>query len=113
MPRIGRVICLALGILATGGEAFASYYANMSGQLEGFYTYADGDYIYLRLVNQPTTHSGCNPSFFVIPETVPPDRRKAMLARLALAYALKEPVNIGYAANGDCQHGYINVYRVG
>jgi hypothetical protein len=93
--------------------AHAVYDANMSGYLEGFYVYSDGDYIYFRLKNQPTSHNGCNPSYFVIPSAVPLERRKAMLARLSLAYAMQESVNIGYAANGDCGHGYINVYRVG
>lgn len=105
------VLCLATVAAATCVQA--AYDANMRGPLEGFYVYADGDHVYFRLQNQPTSHNGCNPAYFVIPASVPADRRKAMLARLSLAFALQEQVNIGYAANGDCAHGYINVYRVG
>lgn len=111
---------LAVGLIATlicatvvNNNAKAAYDANMSGQLEGFYVYTEADHIYLRLKNQPTNHAGCNPYFFVVPGTVPADRRKAIIARLSLAYALGESVNIGYAANGDCANGYIQVYRVG
>jgi len=92
---------------------WAAYDANMVGEIEGFYVYSDTDQVYFRLKNQPTSHNGCNHQYFVIPTSVSADRRKAMLARLSLAYAMREPVNIGYAANGDCGHGYINVYRVG
>lgn len=94
--------------------ANAAYNSNMRGELEGFYVYSDGDYIYFRLKNQPTSHGFCNPYYFVIPETVSSDRRKAMLARLSLAFALKESVNIGYDSMGNCAHGgYIRVHRVG
>jgi hypothetical protein len=110
--KLNSLVILAASIAAST-LASASYDANMTGQLEGFYVYADGDYVYFRLKNQPTSHNGCNPAYFVIPSTVPADRRKAMLARLSLAYAMQETVNIGYSANGDCGHGYINVYRVG
>jgi hypothetical protein len=94
-------------------SANAAYDANVAGELDGFYVYSDVDSIYLRLKNQPTSHNGCNPSYFVIPSTVPADRRKAMLARLSLAYALGETLNIGFAANNDCADGYIRAYRVG
>lgn len=108
-----KIATLTAALLLMCSNATAAYDANMVGQLEGFYVYADGDYIYFRLKNQPTSHNGCNPNYFVIPSAVPTDRRKAMLARLSLAYGLQEPVNIGYSANGDCAHGYINAYRVG
>jgi hypothetical protein len=106
-------VFMALMIAVVGNSANAAYDANMSGELEGFYVYSESDYIYFRLKNQPSSHVGCNPTYFVILETVSADRRKAMFARLSLAYAMQEPVNIGYAANGDCAHGYIQVYRVG
>lgn len=95
------------------GEATAAYNANMRGQLEGFYIYADADYIYFRLKNQPSTHPSCDPTYFVIPDTVPADRRKMMVARLSLAYAMQEIVNIGYDSTGECAGGYIRAHRVG
>ncbi|MDR0779081.1 MAG: hypothetical protein LBF16_00075 [Pseudomonadales bacterium] len=106
-------IFIALLVVVTCNSASASYDANMSGEIEGFYVYAEGDYVFFRLKNQPGSHFGCDPTYFVIPETVSADRRKALLARLSLAYAMQEVVNIGYAANGDCAAGYIRVYRVG
>jgi hypothetical protein len=110
--KLGVAVLIMAGLTAPM-SSFAAYDANMVGQIEGFYVYADGDYVYFRLKNQPVSHNGCSPHYFVIPSTVSADRRKAMLARLSLAYAMQETVNIGFAANGDCADGYINVYRVG
>ena len=93
--------------------AFAAYNANMQGKLSDVMVYSDGDYIYLRLENQPDSHPQCNPSYFVIAATVPLERRKMMLARLMMAYASGEVVNLGYDSQGDCSHGYIRVHRVG
>jgi hypothetical protein len=36
-----------------------------------------------------------------------------MLARLLLAKASGEVLNLGYDATGDCAEGYIRVHRVG
>ena len=93
--------------------AIAAYNANMEGKLTLVAVYADGDYIYLRLDNQPTSHPQCNPSYFVIHETVPLDRRQMMLSRLMMAYAAGETVNLGYDGTGDCAHGYMRVHRAG
>jgi hypothetical protein len=93
--------------------ASAVYNANLSGVLAFVSIYADGDYIYLALNNQPTSHPGCNPAYFVIDGAVPLERRQMMLARLLTSYATKEVVNIGYDNVGDCVHGYIRVHRVG
>ncbi|MDX1252756.1 MAG: hypothetical protein IDH49_10995 [Gammaproteobacteria bacterium] len=109
---MNRVI-LAIALFAASAFSEAAYNANMAGELEGFYVYAEGDYIYFRLKNQPSSHPTCSPVYFVIPETVSSDRRKAMLSRLSLAYATKEIVTIGYDNTGDCAHGYLRVYRVG
>lgn len=106
-------LAVLFGFAAHSVGAGAAYDANMSGQIEGFYVYTYGDHIYFRLRNQPTSHNGCNPNYFVIPAAVSADRRKALLARLSLAHAMQETVNIGYAANGDCADGYIHVHRVG
>lgn len=95
-------------------SASAYYNANFAGELEGYYIYADGDFVYLRLKNQSSVPGVCNTTYFVIPETVPADRRKMMVARLSVAFAMKETVNIGYdAEGGDCVHGYLRVHRVG
>jgi hypothetical protein len=99
--------------LVLSPPASAAYNANMSGVLTFVGAYADGDYIYLALSNQPTSHPGCNPTYFVIDDTVPLERRQMMLARLLTSYAMKEPVNIGYDNVGDCAKGYIRVHRAG
>lgn len=100
-------------ILVLSNSALAAYNANMSGVLTGVYVYADGDYIYLRLNNQPTSHPACNPSYFVIAADVPQQRKQMMLSRLLTSYALKESINIGYDSTGGCADGYIRVHRVG
>lgn len=103
----------AIALLAAASFSEAAYNANMSGELEGLFVYAESDFIYFRLKNQPTSHPTCNPAYFVIPDTVPSDRRKMMLSRLSLAYATKEIVNVGYDKTGDCVSGYLRVHRVG
>jgi hypothetical protein len=106
---------LVCGAMASAPwHAVQAYYnANMSGVVSDFWAYADADHIYFRLQNQPTSHPGCNPSYFVIDGALPLERRKAMWQRLALAYALKEPVNVGYDNAGDCASTYLRVHRVG
>ena len=107
------ITVLALFCVLAAERAVAEYNANISGQLEGVYVYDYADYVYFRLKNQPTAHPGCDPTYFVIPESVPADRRKAMLARLYLSYSMQDSVNIGYDAVGQCANGYLRVHRVG
>lgn len=85
----------------------------MQGTLTGVYVYTDGDYIYFRLNNQPTSHPKCKSNYFVIPSTVPQNRREMLLSRLLTAYSMKEKVNIGYDNSVECANGYIKVHRVG
>lgn len=110
MKRIILIAALSAGL--TFQNASAVYNNNISGQLDSVLSYAEHDVILLRLKNQPT-HPLCNSQYFAIPDTVPADRRKLMFARLSLAYAMKESVNIGYDSTGDCAHGYMRVHRVG
>lgn len=93
--------------------ASAVYNANITGEISQIITYADTDSIYVRLVNQPTSHPACTPSLFAFPASIPADRRKILLARLLTAYAQHEVVNIGYDSSGDCADGYIRGHRVG
>ncbi len=106
-------LILALCFTILSYSAFAQHNANMRGVLEGVYVYTDGDYIYFRLKNQPTSHPSCNPKYFVIDSSVPHERQQMLLTRLMTAYTTKENVNIGYDAEGDCAHTYIRVHRVG
>ncbi|WP_104401524.1 hypothetical protein [Vibrio penaeicida] len=107
------IVLQSVLLIFASGTAFANYNSNMTGVLKGVFVYTDGDYIYLTLENQPKSHPTCKPNYFVIPDTVPSDRRQMLLSRLLTAYASKETVNIGFDARGDCAHGYIRVHRVG
>jgi len=104
---------LMLAILLISYTTFAAYNSNMSGVIKNIMVYTDGDYIYLRLMNQPISHPTCNPQFFVIDGSISIDRRQMLLSRLMMAYASKENVNIGYDGTGSCANGYIRVHRVG
>jgi hypothetical protein len=92
--------------------AFAVYNANGGFIITGVLTYTETDSIYIQ-VSAPPAHSGCSNTFFVIPSTTLVDRRKILLARLLLAKATNEALNIGYDATGDCADGYIRVHRLG
>ena len=85
----------------------------MRGLLTGVFVYTDGDYIYFTLSNQPKNHPKCKSNYFVIPSSVPQNRREMLLSRLLTAYAMKENVNIGYDNSVECADGYIKVHRVG
>lgn len=94
-------------------SAYATYNANTMGVVVDVVAYTEGDYIFFRLADQPTSHPQCNPAFFVIPDSVPESRRQMLFARLLAAEASGEPQNIGYDATGECANGYIRVHRVG
>lgn len=105
--------CIAVAFAFASSSARAAYNANTSGVVISVVTYTDADYILFRLSNQPASHPSCNSNFFAISSTVSADRRKNMLARLLLAKATGEPIDIGYDNTSDCADGYIHVYRVG
>lgn len=93
--------------------SLAAYNSNISGRVLWVANYMDGDYIYFALDNQPTSHPGCSPTYFVISEDVPQNRRNQALAQLLVARETGNSLNIGYDSSGDCAHGYIRVHRVG
>ncbi len=106
-------VILPLVLSLFSHSVFAEYNDNMSGKVASVLTYTDSDYIYFTLDNQPTSHSACNPAFFVIEETIPYERRQILLSRLLTAYAKQESLNIGFDNAGNCAHGYIRVHRIG
>jgi hypothetical protein len=112
MIRIFRGLFLGALAAMVPVSAFAVYNANGQFVIAGVLTYADTDAIYI-VVAAPPSHSGCANTHFVIAGAIPADRRKAMLARLLLAKATGEVLNLGYDATGDCAEGYIRVHRVG
>jgi hypothetical protein len=107
------LVGLMLVPLFAGPPAHAVYNANMSGVVTDVLTYADGNVVLIRLNNQPASHPACNAMLIAIDHTVTADRRKLMMARLMLALANKESINIGYDATGECADTYIRVHRVG
>jgi len=109
-----KLILVLFGIYSLfSTDTFAQYNANLRGVLEGVYVYTDSDHIYIKLKNQPTTHPSCKTNYFVIDASVPLERRQMLLSRLMAAFAMKENVNLGYDAEGDCANTYIRVHRVG
>jgi hypothetical protein len=119
---INRGLAVILGGLALflGSTADATYNANLTGTVVSFATYDNGEILVI-LGNQPSSNGACSATFFELdpPEvggsTVVNDAAfDRMTARLAMAYAAGEPVNLGYDNAGNCAAGgYIRVYRVG
>jgi hypothetical protein len=93
--------------------AQAGYNANMTGVVTEVLTYLDSTMILFRLDNQPTTHPLCNPVYFAVNVATDSEVRKQVLARLLVAKATGESVNIGYDNAADCSHSYIRAWRVG
>lgn len=112
LPPSVRLYSLAAAVVLAL-PAVAGYDENMQGVVADVVLYAYDDKIYFRLENQPSAHPACNPVYFAIDTATPADRRKMMLARLLLAKATKEPMNVGFDKTGDCSHTYIRVHRVG
>jgi hypothetical protein len=111
---VRKLLCtLACFINFVSLDATAAYNANIQSELKHVGVYTDGDYIYITLKNQPSTHPTCKPNYFVVADDVPEQRRQIILSRLLAAYAMKETVNIGYDNAGSCAHGYIRVHEVG
>lgn len=107
-----RKLLIAMLAALVPTAAFATYNANGGFSITGVLTYTETDSIYI-MVSAPPAHSGCSNAFFVIPSTTTPDRRKILVARLLLAKATNETVNLGYDGTGDCADGYIRVHRIG
>lgn len=109
-----KKIVMLIAVILASTQTWAGYNANMKGVIQNLNVYAAGDYIYIKLKNQPASHPGCNPSYFVITGDLPENRRNMLFSRLLAAYMSKESVNIGYDSQaGDCADGYIRVHRAG
>jgi hypothetical protein len=104
---------LVLASLAAPHAANAGFNANIAGVVTMVNIYMYSDSIYLTLSNQPSSHPGCNPTYFVIPSTVTQNVRSQAFAALVAARLTGEPIHIGYDSTGDCAEGYIQVFRVG
>jgi hypothetical protein len=111
--RLFKKVVVGSWVLGFSLASSAAYNSNMQGVLKHVAIYADSDYIYIGLENQPASHPACKSTYFVISEEVPAERRQMLLSRLLMAYATKENVNIGYDGQGNCAHGYIRLHEVG
>lgn len=105
------VAALASGLVASAPVG-AVYNANITGRVTTVITYADADYIYFILDNQPTSLP-CAAGYFVIPSSVPQNRRNQAFAQLLAAKETGALLNIGYDAQGQCVEGGVQVHRVG
>jgi hypothetical protein len=112
MQKLTSAVLGAFALVASP-NAIAVYNANMTGVVTSVWSYTEFDLIYFQLSTQPSTHPSCDAWAFVIPSDVPADRRKALFARLMMAKATGETINIGYDNAGDCADGRIRVHRVG
>lgn len=90
----------------------ATYNDNMSGEVTHVMTYTSG-LILFRLKNQPGSHPSCTATYFAIATDTPEAAAQRMYSRLLVAYASKQPVNIGFDNLASCGNNYIRVYRVG
>jgi len=92
---------------------FATYDANLTGIADSVYTYPSG-LVLIHLANQPASHPSCNAGYFAVdPGSMDANAMNRMFARLMTAYAVQQPINIGYDSQGDCTDGYIHVWRIG
>jgi hypothetical protein len=104
---------LLAGLLLVCTPSQAVYNANMTGVVTDVLLYTDAHQVLFRLNNQPAAHPLCTPTYFAVGSDVDPTRRKVLLARLLLAKATGEQINIGYDKDGLCANGYIRAHRVG
>ena len=101
---------LTLSLAPLGSQAY--YNANISGVVTQVLTYPESGHILFVLNNQPS-HPTCNSSYFAFGDVGTEAVVNRVYARLLLAHATGEPVNIGFDNAGDCASGYIRAHRVG
>jgi len=100
-----------LGVFVMIPASYATYDANVIGVVTELLTYPGANQpILFHISAQPTSHPACQPYFFALPADVDV---KAIYARLLLARATGESVNIGYDSQGSCVSGWIRAWRVG
>lgn len=92
----------------------ANYDNNFRGKVLDVLTYPYSKNILIRVEGQPSSHPVCSKfDYMAIDSNIDNEARQLVFARLLMAYASGESVNIGYDANDECVGGRIKVYRVG
>jgi hypothetical protein len=96
-------------------SAHATYNTNLAGVVTAVLTYPAG-WVLFTLNNQPTSNGSCNATYFEldVPTAADENAFNRVYARLAMAYASGEQVNVGFDNSANCgTSGYIQVYRIG
>jgi hypothetical protein len=101
---------LTLLLAPLGSQAY--YNANLVGVVTQVLTYPESGHILFVLNNQPS-HPACNSSYFAFGDAGSEAAVNRVYARLLVAHATGEPVNIGFDNEGNCASGYIRAHRVG
>lgn len=108
--RSFRIVMVLLGVfLCQPVIAQVQYNANISMKINNVITYSYGNNILF--IGDQNPFPACGP-YFVIHESISSERRQQMLARIMLAYAMKEEITIGYDSQ-NCMGGQVYVFRIG
>ncbi|MEJ2415776.1 MAG: hypothetical protein P8Y45_02355 [Exilibacterium sp.] len=109
-----KYIISMLFMLLFSTQSSANYDANFKGKILSVLTYPHSKIILIRVEGQPTTHPVCSKfDYLAIDPNIDHETRQIVFARLLMAYATGETVNIGYDANDECIGARMKVYRVG
>jgi len=111
MTRLLLKTAAAIVVAASPVSAQNNYTANVSVNITSVIIYTDQSTILFTATPMPNP-SGCNPSYFIVPDTISAENRQMILSRLLVSYSTKESVNIGFDGVG-CPGGHVRVYRVG
>jgi hypothetical protein len=95
---VHRLCVSMLSLVLFASPAHATYNTNLVGLVTAFMTYPAG-YVLFILNNQPTSNGSCNATYFELDVSDAADENafNRVYARLAMAYASGEQVNIPVA----------------
>lgn len=104
-------IIAAMAVGSSSASAQNNYNANISVRITSVIIYTNDTDILFTATPMPSPLN-CNPSYFVVPNTISAENRQMILSRLLVSYSSKEQVNIGFD-DLTCPDGHVRVYRVG
>ncbi|WP_158703072.1 hypothetical protein [Allosphingosinicella vermicomposti] len=114
MLRFLQILAAAMmALLPHSGLVAQTYNGNAVVKITGVFTYTTSNYVLFTVEEKPAGIA-CEKAYFGLPLNMTDAARQIVVARLLLAYSLKEPVNIGFDATGPCiADEFIWVARVG